>query len=67
MNFEEYWKQIYIEEEESDYSFIQKTWNTCKNEVLKILRDKNNNDIYDTDGGCVSAISISVIREVEEL
>lgn len=66
MNFQEWYKTMpKLTEPELRISVI--SWDACKKEVLKILRDKNNENIYDTDGGCASAISISVIREVEEL
>ena len=63
MNFEE-WKRENIMPGTCSISLAEKSWDACKQEVLKVL-DNNQYDRYDEEGNC--RISRQVIVEIEKL
>lgn len=68
MNFEQWWAEYGVKfNSEYPKEISRLAWNECKKETLKILKDKNNEDLYDTDGGVATTLSIGVINEIEKL
>ncbi|HUS48974.1 MAG TPA: hypothetical protein VMZ91_02315 [Candidatus Paceibacterota bacterium] len=71
MNFEQWFDQ-YTAQKEKDYfpdpeDLSYDTWEACKKEVLRILKDKKRNYYSEQDGYDFDAIDLDAIEKIEKL